>query len=893
MNHLAGEFTGIIIGTFGVDLDFTETQLWPLLANTTASRLVLADSRELEKSLRERGRFRKLNRTYVAAPVQSRRAHHPKYLMLLGPSSGRLFVGSGNIGVAGYAGPGECFTAYEWDVGSSSEGAQPFGAVRELIDVIGKQDLVGGFITSKCFDLWKSAQWVPDTGGKMSPVVNNVKTPLLDQLIDRIGKQPVIEVVAAAPFHDRKSLPIQKLIKELRPKKFSLLVQNGQTRLNKQVLRKMIQEHGNFEIVEASLGSSAASRYIHAKFILVRTLKSDFLLQGSANLSGVALCETIEKGNIEIANLLKGNRGDFDHILSTLTLVGKENGLDDFDADENWPSDDLVDRGTWAIRDVVWAAPRLTGVVRKSKPKVLRITIDRAEIKPLDTVWIEHDHHWEFRCTFGLDETEDMEQARGIEIQLDSSSPQVIYPYHAITLNRLASGQTKVDLLQQVGNLDLGERELIELLRELDRIMIVDRQSLWKASNQDYADEGDLEIEDLVDESSQMKYEDIDWSVISNLSQFKQHELLRRGVGWDAGDLSIILSSLASRLRSNASGRVSIDSEGIDYDDDLAREPLLEDEDVADQLSLDIDDELSVDTDYARSRYRRKTRMMWKRFIKRFIRGLNDDKFVEHVGSAVIVPTYVIFNSLCQRLRVKGIVEDETLTELQLDLWKFMWGKPGRAGYLDSLEVDELTEARRILSDYGDLPVLIAAIDDAWWWAWEMDDGGSSLRRMWCHILESKQWLPNSNVLSSAADLSQNYSGDPDSLLEDLQALALHTEKHEFISDMAALAGVKTSEIRLTGGSVMSNGEYLSTPILEISTLGVAESQVVSVINEWIIREPERSYFRVQSEDFMAFVDSKHQTTKHFDKTTGIEKELDLGKTLVPLWKKRLDALAN
>ena len=354
------------------------------------------------------------------------------------------------------------------------------------------------------------------------------------------------------------------------------------------------------------------------------------------------------------------------------------------------------------------------------------------------------------------------------------------------------------------------------------------------------------------------------------------------------------MSSLAIRLRSNASGRVSIDSESIDYDDDLAREPLLEDEEVADQLSLVIDDdELSVDTDYARSRYRRKTRMMWKRFIKRFIRGLNDDKFVEHVGSAVIVPTYVIFNSLCQRLRVKGIVEDETLTELQLDLWKFMWGKPGRAGYLDSLEVDELTEARRILSDYGDLPVLIAAIDDAWWWAWEMDDGGSSLRRMWCHILESKQWLPNSNVLSSAADLSQNYSGDPDSLLEDLQALALHTEKHEFISDMAVLAGVKTSEIRLTGGSVMANGEYLSTPILEISTLGVAESQVVSLINEWIIREPERWYFRVQSEDFMAFVDSKHQTTKHFDKTTGIEKELDLGKTLVPLWKKRLDAFVN
>lgn len=892
LNQLAGDFTGVIIGTFGADLGFAESQLFGLLSSLTTSRLVLADSRELNKSLAECGRLSKLNRTYVATPVNSPRAHHPKYLLLIGEKSGRLFVGSGNLGVAGYAGTGECFTLYEWNSGASKESALPFGAVRELVDKISERDWIDDFTKSRCRSFWTAASWIPDTGGQSSPVVHNANMPILDQLITRIGNQPVVEIIATAPFHDRQSSVISRLFKELKPEKFRLLVQQGRTRLNKTALQRIIRDHENLELVETSLVSGPATSYIHAKFILIRTRKNDYLLQGSANLSAVALSQMIDGGNVEIANLLQGKIGEFDYLLSSLNLVVIKGGLKDFHADEDWSDEDPTDVGRLAIRDVIWTAPKLQGSVRERKPKTLRILVGKVQVDPIELLWTERGEYWDFCCTFDVIGSEDIDKARGIEIRLDLSAPVLVYPYHATTLNRLVSGQTRVDLLQQAGTLDLAERDLIELVRELERVMIVDRESLWRAANQDSQDQIDSESDESADDPVRLRYEDIDWSRILLLPQMQPYKRLRDGAHWDGGDLSIVLSSLASRLRSSTSSKRFADSDEFNLGDDLSSEPAIEDEDAADQETYDNEDDGSVDeAEPNHSRYRRKTRSIWRRFVRRLVRALKDEEFVKHMGSSVVVPTYIIVNSLCQRLRVKGIVEDETLTTLQLDLWGFMWGKPGETGYLDSLGAEEVKEARRLLTEYGDLPVLIAAVDDAWWWAWEMDDRGVSLRRMWRKILESNHWTPSREFLSIAARLSKYYPGEPDSLGEDLQALAEHVEQHELLRDMAALAEVSLSDIHLSSGKVMVNNEERFVQFLEFSADGVTESQVVTIIGEWMLREPDRDYFRVQSEEFVAFVDTKHRESLYFRRDSALEKPLDVAQRTEPKWQSQLDLL--
>ena len=134
-----GDFTGLIIGTFGAQLDFAEMQFFRQLSKSTVNRVVLADQRQLNSYLSTQPALRRLNRSYVAAPVTSPRAHHPKYIMLIGPDEGRLFVGSGNLSISGYAGPGECFTAYEWHADDPGSNPAPFGAVRELIGAISIQ----------------------------------------------------------------------------------------------------------------------------------------------------------------------------------------------------------------------------------------------------------------------------------------------------------------------------------------------------------------------------------------------------------------------------------------------------------------------------------------------------------------------------------------------------------------------------------------------------------------------------------------------------------------------------------------------------------------------------------------------------------------------------------
>lgn len=82
---LRGDFTGIVIGTFGASLDFAEGQLFGQLSRSTVNRIVLADQRQLATFVASQPRLRRLNRSYVASPVISPHAHHPKYLMLVGP----------------------------------------------------------------------------------------------------------------------------------------------------------------------------------------------------------------------------------------------------------------------------------------------------------------------------------------------------------------------------------------------------------------------------------------------------------------------------------------------------------------------------------------------------------------------------------------------------------------------------------------------------------------------------------------------------------------------------------------------------------------------------------------------------------------------------------------
>ena len=102
-----GDWDSALIFTYGADLAFYERDLLRQL-HATKNRLVFADHKQMARELLDSesgSQLRQVNRSYVLAPLRVDRAAHAKLILLLRDDRGLLAVGSGNLGMRGYAEP--------------------------------------------------------------------------------------------------------------------------------------------------------------------------------------------------------------------------------------------------------------------------------------------------------------------------------------------------------------------------------------------------------------------------------------------------------------------------------------------------------------------------------------------------------------------------------------------------------------------------------------------------------------------------------------------------------------------------------------------------------------------------------------------------------------------
>lgn len=880
--EVAGDFTGLVIGTFGAQLDFAEMQFFRQLSKSTVNRVVLADQRQLNSYLSTRPSLRRLNRSYVAAPVSSPRAHHPKYIMLIGPDEGRLFVGSGNLSISGYAGPGECFTAYEWHAEDPSSDPAPFGAVRELIGAISKSGWVDAVAIERIEDAFKAAPWVPSTGGSGCSVVHNQERPLLEQLIERVGSAEVTEIVAAAPFHDRSADAVRQIVKRFGPNKVVLLVQEGMTRLDTRALGSALATVQEVEIYEASAPHPYPQVLLHAKFVLVRTKTKDVLLQGSANLSGVALCEYGSNANVEIANLLVGSQGQFDALLDSLDLKLRSGGLASFAADEDWGDGDVDETLVVCPTNVTWAAPILGGQLTASMAPNLKVRIGDRDVVPKVNSWTTIDGLHHFIMEFDEADSAQIENSRFIELVNSSGNSWTIYPYHVHSLSRLTASGSRVELLQAVGDLDLRDKELEDLVVELDRVLIVDGRSLWRLANPTSPEpEGDSD-----DEGSKLDYDQLDWDKIGALPQMRQYGIAEHRALLASTELGLLLQSLSNRFRLEAGGQIVLEPD--DDGGDLGAEPEYENPDDIDDASVEDNDD---EGDGKRQVPRQRVRRLWRSFINRFIRGLSDEQFIRTVGSSVVIPSYVVFNHLCRRLRIIDLVDADFLVDAQTKLWRFMWGEGARSGYLSRLSQEELAVAQKILSDREDLPVTLSAIDDAWWHVWENGGDVAGLRKACIGFLSSDFWGPERTAMQRAAAATTRCNGEITQMFDDLYSLAAYIEEGELLQALAENIGVSSEQIREVSDIVMRSGVRSDCKLFRVKGLDVSIEHAREALTIWHQLDPDVDYLRLQSDDITAVIDLKADDGFFYNRVTGQDEPLTLGDRIVPTWEERLDLL--
>jgi len=876
-DSLNGNFNGLIIGTFGADLAFFETQILKQLSSATVNRVILLDQKEFAAHIATEPILKRLNRSYVASPIKSKHAHHPKFVMLVGPSSGLLHVGSGNLSIPGYSGPGECFTSYEW-IENEEASAAPFASIRNLLDQLGHRGLLDVVTTRRLEDIFASSPWIQRDSKHESTVVHNQVQSLLDQLVLKVGQLPVLEVVAAAPFHDRKASALKAIIDQLEPRRFRLLVQSKRTRLDLRATTKVLDNSGvKVVITEAAAPSPYPNVMLHAKFVLVRTARQDFLLQGSANLSGVALCQFGSNANVELANLLTGKCGSFDHLLNALDLTDLSGGLSGFMVDDDWGTDEIDPDQTLGIRNCHWSYPRLSFETTEDLSGSVSIHSGGQSLKfenePAQLAAGCFIHMYRFENL----SADQLENVLRLKVHHSDGRYQVIYPYHVTSLLRLSASNYRVELLEEVGNLgELKDRDLEDLLSELDRVMVIDRRSLWRPSHPDVA------VDSSPEEEESLPYEDLDWSRIGELPQIRDYQAIAQKSFLSPTELGIVLQSLTSRFRRDSS------SEPLPEDDNLAVSTTEEDpEDSGDGKDTD----LFLDDVLQRNEPHQRVKRLWRSFVRRFVKGLSDQMFTRSVGSSVVVPSYLIFNHLCRRLRILKYVDLDFLTKAQVTLWRFMWGDESTDGYLPTLSVEERAMALRMMVDHDDQSVTLAAISDTWKYAFHYTDDTFDLRGVFRSFLLSpyRPLVPGS--FTCAAIASAGNQSDLDGLYDSLYTLAVYESKNVQKRALAIALNVSPSALRIGFDQVWRGGHKENHEFLDLGEEEFTKVDAEFAVGLWVAQEPDRAYYRIQSSSCVAFYDTDSDSGIYFDKRSGEEDNLIISAPAPEKWLILLEEL--
>lgn len=872
-----GPYTSILIGTYGVDLDFFENHLLHRIPSRLRSRILLADATQLHNTASSGYKPRRTNRTYVLAPVYTPSAFHVKFILLTGPEEGRLLVGSGNTSVGGYVGAGEAFTTYDFTPESQGQAPQ-FASVKRFLEQLHEMYPIDSQAWNLIQTQLAQAPWIPDqaTG---STITHNLHTSHLAQLAEAVDSGVVTDVIAYAPFHDRKAEAIAALIETLSPRNFTLLAQQKQTVLNIKATVKAVQRlRGDFTAYAIEAPDPYKPTFLHAKFILVRTPTADHLLQGSANLSGVALTRSGADANVEMCNLITAQPGTFDPFIGALTSQPIDNqlrALSAADWSETQPSGDTIG----LIRDATWLNPRLTGIASEPiNPDDITISLSEQTLTPTETEITATEGGSIFALTFSQADAQRIDTDSSIEIAIRGYNTVTLYPYRVHDLQRMTSTGNRIDLLRSAGTLDLNDKEINEMLQVLDQVLIVDMQSAWKMAHPNT----DTDVEDPTDDVA-IRYEDIDWDTIRQHTTYKAYTGHRLTTAHSPTELGILLQALTDRFNQEAAGHTQPDDEI----DDLGKEQAPEDADAVDEATADTDPDDEVNT---LPNVTRQTKRLWGNFARRFERGLQDRDFVQAVGPSVIVLSYAAFNHLLRLLRNKALINENVGYECQTTLWRFMWGSGATPGYIETLPAGDRAIALKALADNQDLPVTLAAIEDAYWHLWVTEQDITELRGIIRRLLEHNDFQPTRQTLDHAANVTANITDKTAvALVEDLEDLATSLYDSEIDAELAAALNLPPTSLRWETDTINVDGHATTKRTLHLpDDYDLTPQAATAALAAWHQVEPNITYRRMSAGKRMALQDDENGTTLHYDRETYIETPIDLNQAETPAWARRL-----
>ena len=884
-----------LIMTYGADLEFYEQHILPLL-NTVRNRVIFSDGRQTARRLTDanyRVQLRGVNRTYVIAPIQANRAAHAKLIMLLSEDRGLLSVGSGNLSMSGYASQGECFSSYHWSQDDQDQRGE-FLAAKAFIDQVCEKRLVDSFVQARVQQAWRDAPWLYGTaenGG--SRVRHNLDGALLDQFAAAIDGRTVDELVVHAPFYDHGCEALAELIQRMSPAMLQVLLQERRTSVDPGRLTAVLDAApGRSEV--RSVEAPDAGTFLHAKFLIARSEGIAVCLQGSPNISSPALLGTYPYGNIELANLLTGERTAFDHLIDSLivspdpidiTQLGLSLTNDGGDESHESPP-------RHAATELSWATPRLSGVFDREVLVPPQLIIDGAVVA--EVAWElsgPSADRTEFAVRLDEEAAAALNGVAAVRFIFETGEETLpTFPYHVNSLNALASGQARTDLLKRAGDFDLEDTELEELLEQLDAALVVDRGSIWRMLKRKAPEASDD------DTSVSIAYDELDWDAIQSHPKLAQYRNWYQRSASDPTHLGILLTSIAERfeadVRRGRTGDLGADRPDPSPGklDDLAKAIEAEDEEAAEQ-NEDVQEE-------RRLSLRSRAKGQFHSFVKRFVNGLTDEEFTRHVGPSVIVPSYVIFNHLCWKLIQIDLADPVRIIKAQMALWKFFWGDKNEPGYFAALSTAEQEVALDILDRHHSEAILLCSIFQAHAHTRHEHDERTlvEVRDAWRTVLPHPLWQPTKSALEDSTTLLRHWCETTHGLIEKLDTLASYVSDDEPLAIVGRTLGCRPEQVTITSGRVSRGSlgaQHEPIYTIEDPDASLTPGSASRAFSSLAALQPDIEYIRLEdrSHDVIAFADFWNDDFLHVNRATDDHQVLDRPATETPPWRSALRTL--
>ncbi len=776
--QLKGPWHHALILTYGMDIPFFESALLSQFGARCRNKMILADGRQyLEASANyaQSGLVRYMNQRYVAEGIFSPRAAHAKLIMLTHPEQGRLFVGSGNLGLQGYASPGELFTQYEY----SPEQTETLAAFLSGVDLV-KRLIAKGYVSetvSRHIDrLLEGTPWLYQSNtNEWQPIRHNLERPFLDQLVEAANNEPVEELWVLSPFYDASAYALAETLARLQPRQTNLLVQPGSTSVDPKVLMKVIAEAKTPCSVSAFQHVEERNLYYHTKLYLLKFKDHAICLQGSPNLSQVAMLRTADNGNVELANLLTGPRNYFDYLFESLIIEPESLEIEALDLSFQSNGDGNPTQPTWQLRGGEWHGDKLILNFQGTLPDLSDALLNIAGYTFPFSVF--ESTSGRITLTLSPEAIGHLKHTAPLMLQWGDSDTFVtsnpVFVCNRAGLNAVMEAEDSDEKIDRAGGLDLDDEELEQLVGELESHMVIDRQSVWQV-----AGKRPPTTHTENDDALRLDYADIDYEMLRQHPKIRQYTTFgQSGPGYARTRLQIILSSITDHFQ----GLIDVAS-GVQNPNTAM---ILDSVEAAD-TEEDIEQEAEDTQRHQRSRDQR-LRHIFKHFIRRYLRGIASPDFQELAGHQVMTHNYIIFSNLLWALFGKEwfASESQFVLESLLKTWQFFWGADEKPGYYQQQEIDTRMEMLQMVQDYHADSLLLASLYHCARLTQKTDMSRLALRDFWRYAMVERPFSVDSRVLEDAwiyvADIYRYEPPHPSAITKELSYLARFETEANFL----------------------------------------------------------------------------------------------------------------